>query len=67
MTDPKDRLIALRKEAGFTQKKLAEIAKITSRTLQMYESGDSPLSRASAETVLALAKTLGVSVEDLIG
>ena len=67
MKDSKDRLIALRKEAGFTQKELADKAEITSRSLQRYESGDSPLSRASAETVLVIAKALGVTVEDLIG
>lgn len=61
------RLAALRKEAGFTQKELADKAGVTSRSLQRFELEDSALSRASAETVLVIAKALGVAVEDLIG
>ena len=62
-----DKLIALRQAAGLTQQELADAASINIRLYQRYEAGDVPLSRAAAETVLAIAKALGVSVEDLIG
>ena len=64
---PAEKLCAFRQEAGLTQKDLAEKASIHFRLYQKYESGEVPLGRVAAETVLALAKALDVSVEDLIG
>ena len=53
----------LRKELGLTQKELAEIAKISYRTIQNYENGVTP---PSLNIIEKIALALGVSVERLI-
>lgn len=53
----------LRKELGLTQKELAEIAKISYRTIQNYENGITP---PSLNIIEKIALALGVSVERLI-
>lgn len=55
-----------RKRTGMTQPELAEKVGISHRTLQDYEQGRKPLEKAAAITVLAMARTLGCSVADLI-
>lgn len=56
-----------RRKAGMTQPQLADVVGISHRTLQDYEQGQKPLEKAAAITVLRMAKTLGCTVEDLIG
>lgn len=51
-----------RNAKSWTQEQLADIAKVTARTIQRIESGDVP---PSAETLLALAGAFDVSVDDL--
>ena len=53
----------LRKELGLTEKELAEIAKISYRTIQNYENGITP---PSLNIIEKIALALGVSVERLI-
>lgn len=53
----------LRKELDLTQKELAEIAKISYRTIQNYENGVTP---PSLNIIEKIALALGVSVERLI-
>lgn len=53
----------LRKELGLTQKELAEIAKISYRTIQNYENGITP---PSLNIIEKIALALGVSVERLV-
>lgn len=53
----------LRKELGLTQKELAEIAKISYRTIQNYENGITP---PSLNIIEKIALALGVSIERLI-
>ena len=62
-----NRLKDYRTQAWMSQRDLAELAGISTRTLQDYEQGRKPLDRAAAATVLALARALGITVEDLIG
>lgn len=60
------KLQAQRKKCGYSQKELAEKSGVNLRTLQQYELGTKEISKASAQTVAALANTLGCRVEDLI-
>lgn len=55
-----------RKKYGCSQKELAEKSGVNLRTLQQYELGTKDISKASAGAVIALARTLGCSVEDLV-
>lgn len=56
----------LRKEAGLTQKDLAQISGVNSRQIQRIELGESRIENITLENALALAGALGVSVESLI-
>lgn len=58
-------LAKLRKEKGFTQEGLARKADISFHTLVKIESGG--IKNPRIETVIKLAKALGVNTDDLIG
>ena len=55
-----------RKRCGYSQKELAEKSGVNLRTLQQYELKTKDISKASIQTVLALANVLGCRVEDLM-
>lgn len=55
-----------RKKCGYSQKELAEKSGVNLRTLQQYELGTKEISKASVQTVAALANVLGCRIEDLI-
>jgi transcriptional regulator with XRE-family HTH domain len=63
-TDFGHRLLKLRKARGFTQVELAEAAETTQRAISYYENeaGYPP-----APALIALAKALGVSTDQLLG
>ena len=61
------KLQELRKTKGLSQSKLAELAGVSLKALQAYEQNYRPLGRASAEDVYNIAKTLGTTIEDLLG
>ena len=52
--------------AGYTQKDLSEQSGVTLRSIQQYEQGKKKIQNASAETVRALARSLGCQMEDLL-
>lgn len=56
----------LRKQAGFTQKQLAEFSGVNLRTLQEYEIGSKDINRASGETINSLAKILCCNFYDVM-
>lgn len=58
-----DRLRSLRQERGWTQADLAQRVGIGQQVLSGYETGRRT---PSLETTLALARTLDVSVDDLV-
>ena len=60
------KLQTLRKNIGYSQKELAEKSGINLRTLQQYEVKAKDINKAAAKTLLALSKTLGCRIEDLI-
>lgn len=55
-----------RKATKLSQDDLSLLTDIPARTIRAYEQGKLDLSKAQADTVLVLAKTLGCSYEDLI-
>lgn len=60
------KLQKLRKNIGYSQKELAEKSGVNLRTLQQYELKAKDINRAAANTLLALSKTLGCKIEDLL-
>ncbi len=59
-----ERLAALRKDQGLTQVQLAGLLDVSQQAITAYESGQR---RVPISTLPLLARTLGVSMEDLIG
>ena len=51
---------------GCTQAELAKRSGVSLRSIQMYEQRNKDINRASAETLLRLARVLGCTMEDLI-
>ena len=58
------RLQFLRKEAGLTQKQLAERLNMRDNTISQYEKGDRT---PSVETQMNIARLFGVSIDFLVG
>lgn len=56
-----------RVKSGLSQNELANISGVNLRSLQDYEQGHKLLSSAKGETLLRLGRTLGVSIEELLG
>lgn len=64
--NPPTRLQAQRKISGYSQRELAEKVGVNLRTLQQYEIRAKDINKAAGGTLLALSKTLGCRVEDLL-
>ena len=64
--NPPTRLQAQRKISGYSQRALSEKVGVNLRTLQQYEIRAKDINKAAGGTLLALAKTLGCRVEDLL-
>jgi transcriptional regulator with XRE-family HTH domain len=58
------RISHLRREQGITQAQLADILEVSQQTVFAYEAGER---RVSLSLLPLLAKTLGVSIEGLVG
>ena len=56
----------IRTTYGCTQAELAKRSGVSLRSIQMYEQHNKNINKASAETVLSLAKVLGCTMEDLL-
>lgn len=61
-----NKLQYFRKEKGLTQQELSTLSGIQLNTIKVLEQGISQLSNAKASTVLALAKVLDISIEEII-
>lgn len=59
-------LKTIRKAAGLSQSKLAEISGVNLRMIQYYEQGAKDINKAEVLTVYRLAQALNCTVEDLI-
>jgi transcriptional regulator with XRE-family HTH domain len=60
------KLKSAREAAGLSQSQLAKKAGVSVRTLQEYEQGRKPISKAAAEKVVRIAQAVGKTVEELI-
>lgn len=60
------RLCWLRGQAGLTQAELARESGVSLRAIQQYEQRVKDINRAQVNAVIALARTLGCHVEDLL-
>ena len=65
-TFPDTNLKRIRSNYGCTQAELARLSGVSLRSIQMYEQRKKDINKASAETLLALSKVLGCTMEDLI-
>ncbi|MGN0714680.1 MAG: helix-turn-helix domain-containing protein, partial [Anaerovoracaceae bacterium] len=64
--NPPTRLQTQRKICGYSQRELAEKVGVNLRTLQQYEIRAKDINKAAGATLLALSKTLGCRMEDLL-
>lgn len=60
------KLQTIRKASGLSQSQLADLSGVNLRSLQYYEQGAKDLNKAAAETVFALARALGCTMEVLL-
>ncbi len=60
------KLKELRKSRNLTQAQLAELSGVNSRQIQRIENGESDISNVTLKNAHALAKALGVSMEELL-
>lgn len=60
------KLKQFRRLQGYSQKLLSEKSGVSLRAIQQYEQGQKDIHKAQAGAVKKLAKTLGVSMEDLL-
>jgi len=63
---PETRLKQRRKNAGISQRELAERSGVPIRTIQQYEQRQKSINKAQAECLVMLAKVLCCTVEDLL-
>lgn len=65
-SNPETNLKKRRKEAGYSQRELAELTGIPLRTIQQYEQRQKNINKASVEYMIKLSQTLSCEVECLI-
>lgn len=63
---PETNLKLLRNKAGLSQRRLADLSGIPTRTIQQYEQRQKNINKAQAEYLVMLAKVLCCEVEDLM-
>ena len=63
---PETQLKQRRKNAGLSQRELAERSGVPIRTIQQYEQRQKSINKAQAESLVMLAKALCCGVEDLL-
>lgn len=56
----------IRKVSGLSQQKLADLASVDIRSIQMYEQRKNDINKAQAITLFKMSKVLGCKVEDLL-
>lgn len=61
-----NKLQQFRKNKGLTQQELSTLSSIQLNTIKSLEQGINSLLNAKASTVMALAKVLGITMEELI-
>ena len=66
IAQPETRLKQRRKNAGLSQRELAERSCVPIRTIQQYEQRQKSINKAQAESLVMLSKALCCGVEDLL-
>ena len=61
-----NKLTDYRKSKGYTQKDLSIVSGVPLRTIRGYEQGTLSIEKAQADTLYAISKVLGCTIEDLI-
>lgn len=56
----------LRKEKGYTQQDLCSLSSISISTIQKLESGVNKIENSNVSIIMAIARALNISVEELI-
>ena len=56
----------MRKELGLSQTELSVLSGVPERTIRSYEQGTTDISKAQADTLYALSRVLGCTIEELI-
>ena len=56
----------IRQARGLSQSKLAELAEVELRSIQMYEQRRNDINKAQVETIYKLSRVLGCNIEDLL-
>ena len=56
----------VRQASGLSQSKLAKLAGVKLRSIQMYEQKRNDINKAQGGTLYKLAKVLGCNIEDLL-
>jgi len=64
--NPQTNLKRIRTAAGMSQSALAREAEVALRSIQMYEQRNKDINKASAITLVKMARVLGCSAEDLL-
>lgn len=65
-TNSPTKLQSLRRVVGYSQKLLAEKSGVSLRMIQQYEQRAKDINKATGANLIALARTLGCNVEDLM-
>ena len=63
---PDTRLKMIRTAYGCSQAELAKMSGVGLRSLQMYEQRNKNINRAAGETLRALSRALGCSIDDIL-
>ena len=63
---PQSNLAKFRKNAGFSQRKLAEYSNVSLRSIQLYEQRQLDINSAEAIKLYQISKVLGCNMEDLL-
>ena len=63
---PETNLAKFRKNAGLSQRKLAEYSNVSLRSIQLYEQRQLDINSAEAIKLYQISKVLGCNMEDLL-
>lgn len=62
----KSKLKKIRLIRGFTQNEVAELSGVNIKSIAVYEQEPERINKASVETIILLAESLGCEIDDLI-
>jgi len=66
MADRGTNLKRIRRANGYSQKQLSDVSGVALRMIQLYEQKQNDINHAQGSTLLALSRSLGCTMEDLM-